>query len=159
MAWLIDLSAMKGIAIDPVRRVAHIEPGLTWGEVAAATQPYGLAITAGDTATVGVGGLTLGGGIGWMVRKHGLAIDSLRAVELVTADGCFVRASADENAELFWGLRGGGGNFGIATAFEFDLHPAGIVLGGAVFYDAPDAAEVGAFSGNIPASRWRRRTS
>ena len=136
---VIDLSPMKGIEIDPSRRVARIEPGLTWGEVAAATQPHGLAISSGDTASVGVGGLALGGGIGWMVRKHGLAIDNLRSVELVTADGRFLRASAAENAELFWGLRGGGGNFGVATAFEFDLHPAGIVLGGAVFYDAADA--------------------
>jgi FAD/FMN-containing dehydrogenase len=82
-----------------------------------------LALTAGDTATVGVGGLMLGGGIGWMVRKYGLAIDHLRAVELVPADGRLLRASADEQSELFWGLRGGGGNFGVATAFEVDLHP------------------------------------
>lgn len=139
---VIDLSPMKGIEIDPVRRVARVESGLTWGEVAAATQPYGLAITAGDTATVGVGGLTLGGGIGWMVRKHGLAIDNLRSVEVVTADGGFLRASATENADLFWGLRGGGGNFGVATAFEFDMHSAGMVLGGGIFYDASDPAEL-----------------
>jgi FAD/FMN-containing dehydrogenase len=138
---VIDLSRMRGIEIDPARRVARVEPGLTWREVAAAAQPHGLAITSGDTATVGVGGLTLGGGIGWMARKYGLAIDNLRAVELVTADGRFLRASADEHAELFWGLRGGGGNFGVATAFEFDLHPAGTILGGAVFYDASDEAQ------------------
>ena len=138
---VIDLSRMKGIEIDADRRVARVEAGLTWGEVAAATQPYGLAITAGDTATVGVGGLSLGGGIGWMVRKHGLAIDNMRSVEVVTADGRFLRASATEHAELFWGLRGGGGNFGIATAFEFDLHPAGMILGGAVLYDVSNAAD------------------
>ena len=138
---VIDLSRMKGIEIDTARRVARVEPGLTWGEVAAATQPHGLAITSGDTASVGVGGLALGGGIGWMVRKHGLAIDNLRSVELVTADGQFVSANASENTELFWGLRGGGGNFGVATSFEFDLHPVGTVLGGGVFYAATNAAE------------------
>ena len=135
---VIDLSPMKGIDIDPVAAIARIEPGLTWGEVAAALQPYGLALTSGDTASVGVGGLALGGGIGWMARKYGLTIDRLRAVDLVTADGRLLRASAQENAELFWGLRGGGGNFGVATAFEFDLHPGGMVLGGAVFYDATE---------------------
>jgi FAD/FMN-containing dehydrogenase len=136
---VIDLSKMKAITIDPTRRTARIEPGLTWAEVAAAAQPYGLALTSGDMGSVGVGGLLLGGGIGWMVRKYGLTIDRLRAVELVTADGAFLRASADEQAELFWGVRGGEGNFGVATAFEVDLHPAGMILGGAIFYDAADA--------------------
>jgi len=136
---VIDLSAMKGIEIDVEGRVARLEPGLTWGEVAEALHPHGLGITAGDTATVGVGGLTLGGGIGWMVRKYGLAIDNLRSVELVTADERFVRASETENAELFWAVRGGGGNFGIATAFEFNLHPAGMIIGGGILYDGSDA--------------------
>jgi len=136
---VIDLSAMKAIHVDPVQRIARLEPGLTWGEVANTLQPYGLALTSGDTATVGVGGLLLGGGIGWMVRKYGLTLDHLRAVELVTAEGKFIRASADEHAELFWGLRGGGGNFGVATAFEVNLDPVGIVLGGAVFYDMTEA--------------------
>lgn len=139
---VIDLSDMKAITVDPQRRIARLESGLTWREVANALQPYGLALTSGDTGTVGVGGLLLGGGIGWMVRKYGLTIDHLRAVELVTADGELVRASADENAELFWGLRGGGGNFGIATAFEVDLHPAGIVLAGTVFYEASEAERI-----------------
>ena len=139
---VIDLSRMKSITVDQERRIARIEPGLTWGEVAGILQPSGLALTSGDTSSVGVGGLLLGGGIGWMVRKHGLAIDRLRAVELVTADGQFLRASAEEHAELFWGLRGGGGNFGVATAFEVDLHPAGMVLGGAVFYDAAEAESI-----------------
>ena len=133
---------MSAIAIDSTRRIARIEPGLTWGEVAKALQPYGLALTSGDSASVGVGGLLLGGGIGWMVRKYGLAIDHLRAVELVTADGEILRASADENIELFWGLRGGGGNFGVATAFEVDLHPGGTILGGAVFYEATEAERI-----------------
>ncbi|MBA2682380.1 MAG: FAD-binding oxidoreductase [Ktedonobacteraceae bacterium] len=139
---VIDLSSMNAISIDPEQRTARIESGLTWGEVAGALHPYGLALTSGDVATVGVGGLILGGGIGWQVRKYGLTLDRLRAVELVTANGETLRASASENAELFWGLRGGGGNFGIATAFEVDLHPAGIVLGGAVFYDIADAENI-----------------
>jgi FAD/FMN-containing dehydrogenase len=136
---VIDLSHMKAITVDPEQRTARLEPGLTWNEVAQTLQPYGLALTSGDTGTVGVSGLLLGGGIGWMVRKYGLTLDHLRAVELVTADGQFLRASADEHTDLFWGLRGGGGNFGIATAFEVDLHPAGIVLGGAVFYEMAEA--------------------
>ena len=139
---VIDLAPMRGIDIDPVRRVARIEAGANWGEVAAAAHVHGLALSAGDTATVGVGGLTLGGGIGWMARKYGLTIDRLRSVELVTADGRLLTASAEEHADLFWGLRGGGGNFGIATRFEFDLHPAGLILGGAVFYDAAHAADI-----------------
>jgi FAD/FMN-containing dehydrogenase len=133
---------MKAIAIDPLRCTARIEPGLTWGEVANTLQPYGLALTSGDVATVGVGGLLLGGGIGWMVRKYGLAIDRLRAVELVSADGQLLRASADENSDLFWGVRGGGGNFAIATAFEVDLHPGGTILGGAVFYETTEAERI-----------------
>jgi FAD/FMN-containing dehydrogenase len=132
---------MKGMELDLERGIARLEPGLTWGEVAGALHQHGLAITAGDTASVGVGGLTLGGGIGWMVRKYGLAIDNLRSVELVTADGGLVRANATENADLFWGLRGGGGNFGIATAFEFDMLPAGMIFGGGILFDASDVEE------------------
>ena len=136
---VIDLTPMKAITIDPAKRTARIEPGLTWIEVAQAAHQHGLALTSGDTGSVGVGGLLLGGGMGWMVRKYGLTIDRLRAVELVTADGQFLRASADRHADLFWGLRGGGGNFGVVIAFEVDLHPAGIVLGGTIFYDAANA--------------------
>jgi len=139
---VIDLSGMKAITIYPEQRIAHIEPGLTWGEVANTLQPYGLALTSGDTASVGVGGLLLGGGIGWMARKYGLTIDHLRAVELVTAYGQLLRASARENADLFWGLRGGGGNLGIATAFEVNLDPAEMILGGAVFYDVTDSERI-----------------
>jgi FAD/FMN-containing dehydrogenase len=139
---LIDLSRMKGIEIDPVRRTARLEPGLTWAEVASATHAHRLALTSGDQGAVGVGGLILGGGIGWMARKYGLTIDRLRAVELVTANGRLVRASATDNAYLFWGLRGGGGNFGVAVAFEVDLHPGGIVLGGMICYDAAAAAQI-----------------
>lgn len=139
---VIDLANLKKITIDPVNQMARLEPGLTWGEVANTLQPFGLAMTAGDVASVGVGGLLLGGGIGWMVRAYGLSIDRLRSVELVTADGQLLRASADEHPELFWGLRGGGGNFGIATAFEVNLHPGGTILGGAVFYEATEAERI-----------------
>jgi FAD/FMN-containing dehydrogenase len=139
---MIDLSAMNAIEVDPERGTARIEPGLTWGEVAEAAGEHGLALTSGDMMSVGVGGLTLGGGIGWMVRKYGLTIDHLLSVELVTADGRLVRASEDENSDLFWALRGGGGNFGIATSFEFRLDPAGLILGGAIFYDADNADEI-----------------
>jgi FAD/FMN-containing dehydrogenase len=139
---VIDLSGMKAITVDPLRRTARLEPGLTSGELANALQPYGLAMTTGDTASVGMGGLLLGGGIGWMVRSYGLAIDRLRAVELVSADGELLRASAEEHPELFWGLRGGGGNFGVATAFEVNLHSVGTILGGAVFYEATEAEHI-----------------
>lgn len=141
-AVVLDFSQMKAITIDPERHTVRIEPGATWGEVNAATQEYGLAIPAGDTATVGVGGLTTGGGIGWLARKYGLTIDSLLAAEVVTAHGRLVRASADEHPDLFWAVRGGGGNFGIITAFEFQAHPVGMVVGGAIFYDAADGEKV-----------------
>ena len=138
---VVDLLSMKAIDLDLERGRARIEPGCTAGELAAHLQPYGLALTTGDAASVGIGGLTLGGGIGWMVRKYGLTIDRLRSVDLVTAEGHHLRVSAEDHPDLFWGLRGGGGNFGVATAFEFDLHPGGAVLGGAVVYGA---ANVGA---------------
>lgn len=139
---IIDLSNLRTITIDPVHHTARLEPGLPWGEVAKTLQPFGLAMTAGDVASVGVGGLLLGGGIGWVIRAYGLTIDRLRSIELVTADGQLLRASVDENPELFWGFRGGSGNFGIATAFEVDLHPGGTVLGGAVFYEATEAERI-----------------
>lgn len=133
---VIDLSRMKGIAVDPERRVARAEAGLTLGEFDAATQAFALATTMGVNSDTGIAGLTLGGGFGRLGRKYGLACDNLLSAEVVTADGQFLRASATENADLFWGLRGGGGNFGIVTAFEFKLHPVGpTVLGGAVVYD------------------------
>jgi FAD/FMN-containing dehydrogenase len=141
-SMVLDFSQMKAITIDPERRTARVEPGATWGEVTEATHEHGLAIPAGDTGTVGVGGLTTGGGIGWLVRKHGLTIDSLMAAEIVTADGRFLRVSADEHADLFWAVRGGGGNFGIVTAFEFQAHPVDMVVGGAIFYDAADGEAV-----------------
>jgi FAD/FMN-containing dehydrogenase len=130
---VIDLSAMKALHIDPERRLAWAQPGLTAGEYTAAAAAHGLATPFGDTGSVGLAGLTLGGGIGWLVRKHGLTIDSLVSVELVTADGRIVTASEQRNPDLFWAVRGGGGNFGVVTRFVFRLHPVGTVLGGALF--------------------------
>jgi FAD/FMN-containing dehydrogenase len=139
---ILDLSGMKAMTIDPKRRVARVQPGLTWAEYAAQATPYGLATTSGDAPGVGVGGLTVGGGIGWMVRKYGLTIDHLISAEVVTADGRLVTASETENADLFWAIRGGGGNFGILTSLELRLDPVGTVLGGAVFYAEEEAESV-----------------
>ena len=137
---VIDLGPMKGIRVDPDARTARAEAGVLWGELDRETQAFGLATTGGIVTHTGVAGLTLGGGIGWLQRKHGLTIDQLLSVDLVTADGEFVKASETENADLFWGLRGGGGNFGIVTEFEFRLHPVGpIVLAGPVFWPIDDA--------------------
>ena len=140
---VIDLSPMKGVKVDEAGRTATAEGGVTWAEFDTATQAYGLATTGGLVSSTGVAGFTLGGGIGWLMRKYGLACDNLRSAEVVTADGQTLTASATENADLFWGLRGGGGNFGIVTAFEFDLHPVGpTVTAGPVFYPGERAEEV-----------------
>jgi FAD/FMN-containing dehydrogenase len=139
---VLDLSAMKALEFDAETRIARLSAGLTWGEVAATLNPHGLGLSSGDNATVGVGGLATGGGIGWFVRKYGLTVDRIRSIEVVTAEGEVVTASASEHPDLFWAMRGGSGNFGIATAFEVELHPAGMVYGGAVFYDAREAATV-----------------
>jgi FAD/FMN-containing dehydrogenase len=142
-ALLIDLSLMKGVRVDPAARTARVQAGVLLGELDKETQAFGLAAPSGIVTHTGVAGLTLGGGIGWIMRKHGLSVDRLRRVDVVTADGEFVQASADENADLFWGLRGGGGNFGIATEFEFDLVPLGpTVLAGPVFWAMEDSPEV-----------------
>ncbi len=135
-ALVVDLSALKGITVDPARRLATAEGGVLAGEYVKATFAHGLATPLGDTPTVGLGGLTLGGGLGWLARKHGLTVDDLLAVELVTANGAVVRASADEHPDLFWAVRGGGGNFGIATRFEYRAHPIGTILGGALVMPA-----------------------
>ena len=133
---VVDLSRMKGITIDRERRTARAEAGLSLGEFDTATQAFGLATTMGVNSDTGIAGLTLGGGFGRLGRKYGLACDNVIAADVVTADGRLLRASATENADLFWGLRGGGGNFGIVTAFEYRLHPVGpTVLGGAVVFD------------------------
>jgi FAD/FMN-containing dehydrogenase len=139
---VIDLSRMKGMRVDPVKRVAQAQAGLTWGEFDRETQAFGLATTGGAVSTTGIAGLTLGGGIGWLQRKYGLTCDNLLSADVVTADGRFLTASETENADLFWGLRGGGGNFGIVTAFEYRLHPVGPVIAGPVahpFSAAKDA--------------------
>ena len=142
---LLDLSSMKGLRIDPLRRTARAEPGLTWGEVDAEAQAFGLATIGVDVSSVGIAGLTLGGGFGWRVRHYGLACDTLLSVDMVTADGRLLTASATEHPDLFWGLRGGGGNFGVVTSFEYQLHPAGQLLAGLLLYPVTMANEVLAF--------------
>ena len=147
---VLDLSGMKGLHIDPERRLAWAQAGLTAGEYTAAAGAHGLATPFGDTGSVGLSGLTLGGGIGWLVRKYGLAIDSLVSVEIVTADGRMLTASEDEHPDLFWAVRGGGGNFGVVTRFQFRLHPVGMIFGGALFM--PPTREVLRSLGPIAAS-------
>ncbi len=140
---VIDLSRLTEVeVIDEERHIVRIGGGAMWGQVASALAPFGLAISSGDTKSVGVGGLTLSGGIGWKVRKYGLALDNVVAAELVTAAGELVRASADENPELFWGVRGGGGNFGIVVSFEFVAHPTTQVFAGTIAFPAAEAAVV-----------------
>ena len=140
---VIDLSKLANVEIiDNERHLVRIGGGATWGQVAAALTPHGLAISSGDTKSVGVGGLTLTGGIGWKVRKYGLALDNVAAAEVVTADGEVVQASAEENPELFWAIRGGGGNFGIVTAFDFAAHPTTDVFFGKIAFAASEAATV-----------------
>ena len=140
---VIDVRSMKQIHVDAERRAARVGAGVTWAELDRATHAHGLATTGGRVSSTGVAGLTLGGGSGWLERKHGLACDNLLAVELVTANGELVRASADEHPDLFWALRGGGGNFGVATAFEFRLHPIeSEVLAGLALYPAEQGREL-----------------
>ena len=139
---VIDLSLLKEIEVDPQARTVRVGGGCTWGEVDAATNEHGLATPSGIISTTGVGGLTLGGGIGHLSRKHGLAIDNLLEADVVLASGERVRASADENPDLFWALRGGGGNFGVVTSFLFRLHEVGTIIGGPTFWPAELGAEV-----------------
>jgi FAD/FMN-containing dehydrogenase len=138
---MIDLSPMKSVRVDPERSTARAEPGVTWGEFDHETQAFGLATTGGLISTTGIAGLTLGGGLGWLMGNHGLACDNLVSVDVVTADGRLLTASGAENQDLFWGLRGGGGNLGIATSFEFQLHPVGPILGGLLIHSLDKAAE------------------
>jgi FAD/FMN-containing dehydrogenase len=140
---MLDLSLMKGIHVDPDARTVRAQGGVTWGELNRETQLHGLAVTGGVISTTGIAGLTLGGGLGWLMGKYGLACDNLLTAEVVTADGRVLTASADENPDLFWGLRGGGGNFGVVTSFEYKLYPVGpIVTGGLVLHPVDAARDV-----------------
>jgi len=125
---------MKGIRVDPTAGTCHAQAGLSWGEFNRETQVYGLATTGGVVSTTGIAGLTLGGGVGWIAGKCGLACDNVLSFDVVTADGLAITASADEHPDLYWGLRGGGGNFGVVTSFQYRLHPISRVLGGIVAY-------------------------
>jgi len=140
---VIDLGPMKGIQVDPAARTVRAQAGVLLGELDRETQSFGLAVPAGVVTHTGLAGLTLGGGIGWLMRKYGLTIDQLLSVDLITADGAFLTASQTENADLFWGVRGGGGNFGIVTEFEFRLNPLGpMVLAGPIYWAMDDSREL-----------------
>lgn len=138
---VIDLASMKAIRVNPEARTARVEPGVTWAELSQELQAFGLAATGGFVGTTGVSGLTLGGGLGWMVRKHGLALDNLLSADVVTADARLLTASSTENQDLFWAIRGGGGNFGVVTSFEFQVHPLDSVLAGLVMHPASKGRE------------------
>ncbi len=139
---VIDLSPMRGVRVDPKTRTARAGGGTTWGDFNAATHAFGLATTGGIISTTGIAGLTLGGGIGYLTRQFGLTCDNLISADVVTADGKAVVASKDENADLFWALRGGGGNFGVVTSFEYQLHDVDMVYAGPIFYEVGDAKQV-----------------
>ena len=139
---VLDLGRMRSVRVDPKRRTVRVDGGATWADVDHATHPFGLATPSGFISTTGVGGLTLGGGIGYLARTHGLTIDNLLSADVVLADGTFVQASPEENADLFWALRGGGGNFGVVTSFEFRLHPISTVYGGPMIWPMEKATEV-----------------
>lgn len=139
---VIDLSRMKGIRVDPAARRVRVEPGCVWGDVDHATHAFGMAAPSGFVSTTGVGGLTLGGGIGYLTRRYGLTIDNLLSVDMILADGRFVTASATENPDLFWAVRGGGGNFGVVTSFEFRLYPVSTVQFGPTFWPIEQGGEV-----------------
>jgi FAD binding domain/Berberine and berberine like len=139
---VVDLSPIRNVHVDPTSRAVRVGGGCTWGEVDHATHAFGLAVPSGIISTTGVGGLTLGGGLGHLTRKYGLTIDNLLAADVVLADGSFVVASADENADLFWALRGGGGNFGVVTSFLFQAHPVHTVCAGPMLWTLEEAADV-----------------
>ena len=139
---MIDLCRMKTLRIDPARRTARADPGLLLGEFDGETQAFGLATTLGTFSPTGITGLTLGGGLGWLMGKHGLACDNLLSVDMVTADGRLLTANAEENSDLFWGVRGGSGNFGVVTSLEYSLHPLGPVFAGLVAHPPGEVRKV-----------------
>jgi FAD/FMN-containing dehydrogenase len=139
---VIDLSLMKSVRVDPRERTARVDGGCTWGDVDHATHVFGLATPSGIVSTTGVGGLTLGGGVGYLSRQCGLTIDNVLSVDVVLADGSFVTANAEENADLYWAVRGGGGNFGVVTSFLFRLHPVSTVYGGPIFWPLETASRL-----------------
>jgi hypothetical protein len=141
-AVMLDLSGMKALRVDPATRTVRAEPGLTLGEFDRATQAFGLATTLGVMSTTGIAGLTLGGGLGWLNGRYGLACDNLISADVATADGRLLRASAQEHEDLFWSIRGGGGNFGVVTSFEYQLHPVDLVLAGGLSYPLEVAPQV-----------------
>jgi FAD/FMN-containing dehydrogenase len=150
---MIDLAPMRGVFVDPDTRSARAQGGVTWATFNRETQVHGLATTGGVVSSTGVAGLSLGGGLGWLMSKYGLAVDNLLSVELVTANGELLHASADENADLFWGLRGGGGNFGVAASLEFRLHPVGpMITGGLIAYPFESARDVLRFYRDVTSS-------
>ena len=138
---LIDLSRLRSVRVDPQRRVAHADPGCNYTDFDLECQAHGLATTGGTVASTGIAGLTLGGGLGFLMGSYGLACDNVRSVDIVLADGRFVKANAEENPDLYWAVRGGGGNFGVVTSFEFQLHPVGQLLGGMVIWPIKDGRE------------------
>jgi FAD/FMN-containing dehydrogenase len=156
---MIDLSPMKGIRVDPVARTAWAQPGLLWQEFDQATQAFGLATTGGTVGETGIAGLTLGGGVGWLVRKYGLTCDNLLAADVVTADGQLRHVSSEEDSDLFWALRGGGGNFGVVTSFQYRLHPLPSVLGGLIIHPRSAARDVIRFHRDFIASAPEELTS
>src|SRR5204863_825020 len=139
---VIELPEMSGVVVDSANRTARAGGGTTWAEFGRATAAHGLATTGGAISSTGIAGLTLGGGLGWLMRSCGLTCDNLIGADVITADGKLLRASEKENADLFWGLRGGGGNFGVVTSFEYRLHPVSTVLGGMLVYPLARARDV-----------------
>jgi FAD/FMN-containing dehydrogenase len=148
---MIDSQTMKGVHVDPVSRRVRAQSGLTWNEYNRATAAYGLATTGGVVSTTGIAGLTLGGGLGWLMGKYGMSVDNVRSVELVDAEGQIHTADEEQNSDLYWALRGGGGNFGVASSFEYDAHPVSTIYGGLIAFALPDAPKVWEFFGDFTA--------